>query len=135
MVWIRWLLTPLAPIAVLGAALAAGLFTMKQLNRGCPLDSMAGDQCVTAGHITALGVSFFAVILSAVIGGGWAAARVAPKGKGIAGGLGCALIAAVPSALYIITQWSELAPVAASAVAAAALTLWWIIVRTRRGAP
>ena len=42
MVWIRWLLAALAPIAVLGASLAAGLLTMGQLNQGCPQDSMAG---------------------------------------------------------------------------------------------
>ena len=135
MVWIRWLLAPLAPIAVLGAALAAGFLTMGQLNRSCPPDSLAGDQCVTAGHITALGVTLYAVILLAVMGGGWAAALVAPKGKGIAGALGCLLVAAVPSALYIMTNWPELASVAATAAVAAALTLWWILVRTRRSAP
>ena len=131
MVWIRWLLTPLTPIAVLAAALAAGLVVMRQLNQGCPPDSMAGDQCVTAAHITALGALFYAVLLLAVIGGGWAAALVAPKGKRIAGALAGFLVAAVPCALYALTEWSELAPVAATSVAGAGLTLWWISARER----
>ena len=135
MVWIRWLLAALAPIAVLGVSLAAGLLTMSQLNQGCPQDSMAGGQCVTAEHVTALGVGFFAVVLVAVVGGGWAAALAAPKGKGIAGGLGCFLIAALPCALYVLTEWPELASVSASAAVAASLTLWWIVVRTRRSTP
>ena len=131
MIWIRWLLTPLAPIAVLGAALAAGFLTMRELNQGCPPDSLAGDQCVTAEHITALGATFYAVILLAVVGGGWAAAWVAPRGKQIAGALAGFLVAAVPCALYVMTEWPELAPVAASSLAAAGLTLWWIAARER----
>ena len=131
MVWIRWLLTPLTPIAVAAAALAAGLLVMRQLNQGCPPDKLAGDQCVTAGHITALGATLYAVVLLAVIGGGWGAALVAPKGKRIAGALAGILVAAVPCALYAMTEWPELAPVAASSVAAAGLTLWWISVRER----
>ena len=88
MVWIRWLLAALAPIAVLGTSLAAGLLTMGQLNRGCPQDSMAGGQCVTAGHITALGVGFFAVVLVAVIGGGWGCSAGRAQGQGHRGGPG-----------------------------------------------
>ena len=131
MVWIRWLLTPLTPVAAAAAALAVGLLVMRQLNQGCPPDKMAGDQCVTAGHITALGATLYAVVLLAVIGGGWVAALVAPKGKRIAGALAGFLVAAVPCALYAMTEWPELAPVAASSVAAAGLTLWWISVRER----
>ena len=131
MVWIRWLLTPLAPIGAAAAALAAGLLVMRQLNQGCPRERMAGDQCVTAEHITALGVTFYAVVLLAVIGGGWVAALVAPRGKRIAGTLAGFLVAAVPCALYVMTEWPELAPVAASSVAAAGLTLWWIAARER----
>lgn len=131
MVWIRWLLTPLTPIAVTAAALAAGLLVMRQLNQGCPPDKMAGDQCVTAGHITALGATLYAVVLLAVIGGGWVAALLAPKGKRTAGALACFLIAAAPCALYVMTGWPELAPVAAASVAGAGLTLWWISVRER----
>ena len=135
MVWIRWLLTPLIPIAVVAAAVAAGLFTMQQLNQACPGGSMAGGQCVTAEHITALGATFYAVTLLAVIGGGLAPAWIAPKGKRIAGTLGCVLIAAAPCALYLMTGWPEFAPVAAAAVIGAGLTLWWIAVRTRKSAP
>lgn len=131
MVWIRWLLTPLTPVAAAAAALAVGLLVMRQLNQGCPPDKMAGDQCVTAGHITALGATLYAVVLLAVIGGGWVAALVAPKGKRIAGALAGFLVAAVPCALYAMTEWPELAPVAASSVAAAGLTLWWISARER----
>ena len=131
MVWIRWLLTPLTPIAVAAASLVAGLLVMRQLNQGCPPDRMAGGQCVTAEHITALGVTFYAVVLLAVIGGGWVAALVAPRGKRIAGALAGFLVAAVPCALYVMTEWPELAPVAASSVAAAGLTLWWIAARER----
>ena len=131
MVWIRWLLTPLTPVAAAAAALAVGLLVMRQLNQGCPPDKMAGDQCVTAGHITALGAILYAVVLLAVIGGGWVAALVAPKGKRVAGALAGFLVAAVPCALYAMTEWPELAPVAASSVAAAGLTLWWISARER----
>lgn len=131
MVWIRWLLTPLTPVSAAAAALAVGLLVMRQLNQGCPPDKMAGDQCVTAGHITALGATLYAVVLLAVIGGGWVAALVAPKGKRIAGALAGFLVAAVPCALYAMTEWPELAPVAASSVAAAGLTLWWISARER----
>ena len=131
MVWIRWLLAPLAPFAVTAAALAAGLLVMRQLNLGCPPDKMAGGQCVTAGHITALGATLYAVVLLAVIGGGWVAALVAPKGKRIAGALACFLVAAAPCALYVMTEWPELAPVAAASVAGASLTLWWIAVYER----
>ncbi|MCY3639556.1 MAG: hypothetical protein OXH37_00900 [Gammaproteobacteria bacterium] len=138
MVWIRWLLTPLTPIAVAAASLVAGLLVMRQLNQGCPPDRIAGGQCVTAEHITALGVTFYAVVLLAVIGGGWVAALLAPKGKRTAGALACFLIAAAPCALYVMTGWPELAPVAAASVAGAGLTLWWISarerVRTRRRA-
>ena len=135
MVWIRWLLTPLTPIAVTAAALAAGLLAMRQLNQACPPDRMAGDQCVTAGHITALGATLYAVVLLAVIGGGWVTAWVAPKGKRIAGSLACFLVAAVPCALYVMTGWPELAPVAASSVAVASLTLWRIAARERNRIP
>ena len=131
MVWIRWLLTPLATIAVLAAALAAGLLVMRQLNQGCPAESVAGGQCVTAEHITALGITFYAVVLLAVIGGSWVAALVAPRGKRIAGALAGFLVAAVPCALYVMTEWSELAPAAASSIVAAGLTLWWIAARHR----
>ena len=131
MIWIRWLLTPLTPIAVAVAALAVGLLVMRQLNQGCPPDSLAGDQCVTAAHITALGATFYAVVLLAVIGGGWVAAWAAPRGKRIAGALAGFLVAAVPCTLYAMTEWPELAPVAASSVAAAGLTLWWIAARER----
>lgn len=131
MIWIRWLLTPLTPIAVAAASLVAGLLVMRQLNQGCPTDRIAGGQCVTAEHITALGVTFYAVVLLAVIGGGWVAALVAPRGKRIAGALAGFLVAAVPCALYVMTKWPELAPVAASSVAAAGLTLWWIAARER----
>ena len=138
MVWIRWLLTPLTPIAVAAASLVAGLLVMRQLNQGCPPDRIAGGQCVTAEHITALGVTFYAVVLQAVVGGGWVAALLAPKGKRTAGALACFLIAAAPCALYVMTGWPELAPVAAASVAGAGLTLWWISarerVRTRRRA-
>ena len=131
MVWIRWLLTPLTPIAVTAAALAAGLLVMGQLNQSCPPDKMAGDQCVTAEHITALGATLYAVVLLAVIGSGWVAALVAPRGKQIAGALAGLLVAAVPCALYVVTEWPEVAPVAAASVAAAGLTLWWIGARGR----
>ena len=131
MVWIRWLLTPLTPIAVMAAALAAGLLVMRQLNQGCPPDRMAGDQCVTAGHITALGATLYGVLLLAVFGGGWIAALVAPKGKRIAGAVASFLIAAIPCYLYVRTGWPELAPVAAASVAGAGLTLWWISARER----
>ena len=138
MIWIRWLLTPLTPIAVAAAALAAGLLVMRQLNQACPPDAVAGDQCVTAGHITALGGTLYAVVLLAVVGSGWAAAAVAPKGKRIVGALACMLVAAAPCALYVMTGWTEFAPVAASSVAGAGLTLWWIAAheraRTRRRA-
>ena len=131
MVWIRWLLTPLTPIAVAAASLAAGLLVMRQLNQGCPPDRFAGGQCVTAEHITALGITFYAVVLLAVIGGGWVAALVAPRGKRIAGALAGFLVAAVPCALYAMTEWPELAPVAAAALAGACVTPWWIAVRER----
>ena len=131
MVWIRWLLTPLAPIAVAAAALAAGLLVMRQLNQACPPDRMAGDQCVAADHITALGATFYAVVLLAVVGGGWAAALIAPRGRRIAGALAGFLVAALPSALYVMTDWAELAPVAAASLAAAGLTLWWIAAQER----
>ena len=104
---------------------------MRQLNQGCPPDRMAGDQCVTAGHITALGATLYGVFLLAVVGGGWVAALVAPTGKRIAGGLACFLIAAIPCALYVMTGWPELAPVAAASVAGAGLTLWWIAAHLR----
>ena len=131
MVWIRWLLTPLTPIAVTAAALAAGFLVMRQLNQDCPPDKMAGDQCVTAGHITALGATLYGVFLLAVFGGGWIAALVAPKGKRIAGAVACFLIAAIPCYLYVRTGWPELAPVAAASVAGAGMTLWWISARER----
>lgn len=134
MIWIRWLLTPLTPIAVAAASLVAGLLVMRQLNQGCPTDRIAGGQCVTAEHITALGITFYAVVLLAVMGGGWVAALVAPRGKRIAGALAGFLVAAAPCALYIMTEWPELAPVATSSVAAAGLTLWWIAARERNRA-
>ena len=131
MVWIRWLLTPLAPMVVAAAALMAGFLVMRQLNRGCPPDGIAGDQCVTAEHITALGATLYGMVLLVIIGGGWSAALVAPKGKRIAGALACVLLAAAPCALYVMTGWPEFAPVAASSVAGTGLTLWWIAARER----
>ena len=129
MVWIRWLLTPLTPLAIAAVAVAVGLLVMGQLNQSCPPDKLASGQCVTAEHITALGATLYAVVLLAIIGGGWGAAWVAPKGKRVAGALACLGVTAPPCALYAMTGWPEFAPVAAASVVAAGLTLWWIAAR------
>lgn len=132
--FLRWLLVPVAAVAVLLLGAAAGRWSVSQADSRCDSANMIGGACVESWQTGLIENIIFVAVVIVVLGITLISAAIAPSYKRAVALLGALLVPGLLGLVYYQFGWADFLLPLIVAIVAGAGSFFWVWSRSKKHA-